>query len=53
VTRRLSDVIGPLTPEQARFIVVRLGLAAGPRHGKGAGDAPPAPEPKTAHQQAS
>jgi hypothetical protein len=53
VTRRLIDIYGPPTPEQARFLVVRLGLAAGPRHGKGAAEAPAAPKPKTVHPQAS
>lgn len=52
-TRRLIDVIGLPTPEQARRIVILLGLAGGARHDDGAGEATPAPRTKTVHQQAS
>lgn len=53
MTARLIDVLGLPTPEQARRIVVRLGLAAGARHDNGAGGATPAPQIKTVHPQAS
>lgn len=53
MTARLIDVIGLPTPEQARRIVVRLGLAGGVRHDNGAGAATPTPRAKTVHQQAS
>lgn len=51
--RPLIDVIGLPTPEQARLIVLRLGLAGGARHDNGAGAVTPAPRAKTVHQQAS
>lgn len=50
---RLIDVIGLPSPEQARRIVVRLGLAGGARRNSGAEVAPSAPRIETARQQAS
>lgn len=53
MTVRLIDVIGLPSPEQARYIVVRLGLANAPRHDNGAEEDTPAPHVKTVHPQAS
>lgn len=53
MTARLVDVLGLPTREQARFIVVRLGLAGGVRHQSGAQVATRAPRIEITDQQAS
>jgi len=53
MTTRLIDVIGLPSPDQARRIVLLLGLAGGARKQNGAEVAPSAPRIEITRQQAS
>lgn len=53
MTARLIDVLGLPTPDQARRLVVLLGLAGGVRQQNGAEVVTSAPQIEKPHQQAS